>query len=66
MLVRSIPYVNLELLKHSYLIDLNNQTLSDIVYLSKHDDYKVGNNETLGGNQGCNVNRHLVMMGYIP
>ena len=46
MLVRSIPYVNLELLKHSYLIDLNNQTLSDIVYLSKHDDYKVGNNET--------------------
>ena len=33
------PYINWGLLEHTNLIHLHNATNSDIVYLSKHDDY---------------------------
>jgi hypothetical protein len=38
--VQQIPYVNWGLLGHTNLIQLNNPNVSDIIYLSKHDDYK--------------------------
>lgn len=38
--VQQIPYVNWGLLDHTNLIQLNNPDISDIIYLSKHDDYK--------------------------
>lgn len=41
--VKPIPYINWGRLEHTNLIDLNNETLSDIIYLSKHDDYKESN-----------------------
>ena len=41
--VRPIPYINWGMLEHTNLIALNNETLSDVIYLSKHDDYQVGN-----------------------
>jgi len=39
--VRQIPYINWGMLDHKNLVELNNETLSDIIYLSKHDDYSI-------------------------
>ncbi len=38
--VQQLPYINWGLLDHTNLIQLNNPNVSDIIYLSKHDDYQ--------------------------